>query len=50
MPVQIAHASTYVLDELAAGLTLAASGFKTIHRYPERVVKEAITNAVIHRD
>ena len=50
VPVQIAHASTYVLDELAAGLTLAASGFKTIHRYPERVVKEAITNAVIHRD
>ena len=47
---QIALASAYVLDELAAGLTLAASGFKTIHRYPERVVKEAITNAVIHRD
>jgi len=50
VPLQIVHASTYVLDELAAGLTLAASGFKTIHRYPERVIKEAITNAVIHRD
>jgi len=50
MPVQIAQASVYVLDELAAGLTLAASGFKTVHRYPERVIKEAITNAVIHRD
>ncbi|MHB0981843.1 MAG: ATP-binding protein [Thiobacillus sp.] len=47
---QIALASAHVLDELAAGLTLAASGFRTIHRYPERVVKEAITNAVIHRD
>jgi ATP-dependent DNA helicase RecG len=49
-PQQIAHTSTYVLDALAAGLTLAASGFKTIHRYPERVIKEAITNAVVHRD
>lgn len=50
IPQQIAHTSTYVLDALAAGLTLAASGFKTIHRYPERVIKEAITNAVVHRD
>lgn len=50
IPQQIAHASAYVLDELAAGLTLAASGFRTVHRYPERVVKEAITNAAIHRD
>jgi len=50
LPVQIAQASAYVLDELAAGLTLATSGFKTVHRYPERVIKEAITNAVIHRD
>ena len=50
LPAQIARASAYVLDELAAGLTLAASGFKTVHRYPERVIKEAITNAVIHRD
>lgn len=50
IPLQIAHANAYVLDELAAGLTLAASGFKTVHRYPERVIKEAITNAVIHRD
>jgi ATP-dependent DNA helicase RecG len=50
MPVQIAQTSAYVLDELAAGLTLAGSGFKTVHRYPERVIKEAITNAVIHRD
>lgn len=50
LTAQIARANTYVLDELAAGLTLAASGFKTMHRYPERVIKEAITNAVIHRD
>jgi ATP-dependent DNA helicase RecG len=39
-----------VLDELSAGVELAASGFKAHHRYPERVVKEAIVNAVIHRD
>lgn len=39
-----------VLDELAQGLTLSGSGFKTVHAYPERVVKEAIVNAVIHRD
>lgn len=39
-----------VLDELAHGLTLSVSGFKTKHVYPERVVKEAIVNAVVHRD
>lgn len=47
---QIARAHVYLMDELAEGLTLAASGFRTVHRYPERVIKEAITNAVIHRD
>jgi ATP-dependent DNA helicase RecG len=39
-----------VLDELAEGVELASSGFKAKHRYPERVVKEAIVNAVVHRD
>ncbi len=47
---QIDMAVTTVLDELAQGLTLSGSGFKTKHIYPERVVKEAIVNAVIHRD
>lgn len=47
---QIDAAVKLVLDELAAGLTLAGSGFKAKHVYPERVVKEAIVNAVIHRD
>ena len=47
---QIDAAVRDVLDELAQGLTLASSGFKTRHKYPERVVKEAIVNAVIHRD
>lgn len=39
-----------VMDELTQGLTLSSSGFKTLHAYPSRVVKEAIVNAVIHRD
>ena len=47
---QIDAAVKAVLDELAQGLTLSGSGFKTRHVYPERVVKEAIVNAVIHRD
>ncbi|MDR2849983.1 MAG: putative DNA binding domain-containing protein [Verrucomicrobiota bacterium] len=46
----IEQTNAYVLNELAGGLTLSPSGFKTVHRYPERVVREAITNAVIHRD
>lgn len=41
---------TYVLNEIAAGFEMASSGFKTRHVYPERVIKEAITNAVLHRD
>ncbi|MDO8437177.1 MAG: ATP-binding protein [Nitrosomonadaceae bacterium] len=48
--VQIDTTVKTVLDELAQGLTLSGSGFKTKHLYPERVVKEAIVNAVIHRD
>ncbi len=47
---QIDAAVRTVLDELSHGLTLSSSGFKTKHVYPERVVKEAIVNAVIHRD
>lgn len=46
----IARTHAYLLEELAQGLTLAASGFRTVHRYPERVIKEAVTNALIHRD
>lgn len=46
----IEQTHAYVLNELSDGLTLAASGFRTVHRYPERVIKEAITNALIHRD
>lgn len=47
---QIDAAVKAVLDELALGLTLSGSGFRTRHVYPERVIKEAIVNAAIHRD
>jgi ATP-dependent DNA helicase RecG len=47
---QIAQAHAYVLERLARGLIMAGSGFQTAYRFPQRVVKEAITNAVIHRD
>ncbi len=47
---QVADAYAFVAGEIAQGLTLAASGFETVHRYPARVIREAITNAVIHRD
>jgi ATP-dependent DNA helicase RecG len=47
---QIDRTVRLVLDELAQGVTLSSSGFRAKHAYPERVVKEAIVNAVIHRD
>ena len=47
---QIAEAQAYVLGRVAIGLTMEGSGFKTRYRFPERVIKEAITNAVVHRD
>lgn len=47
---QIAQAQAFVLERLAVGLTMEGSGFRTRYRFPERVIKEAITNAVVHRD
>lgn len=46
---QINEAHEYVLDLLKSGITVP-SGFVTKYQIPERAVKEAITNAVIHRD
>lgn len=46
---QITNASEYVLDQLRAGI-MVSSGFVTKFSIPERAIKEAITNAVIHRD
>ncbi len=44
------EAQEYVLTLLQAGITIPSSGFINKYRIPERAVKEAITNAVIHRD
>jgi ATP-dependent DNA helicase RecG len=38
------------LTVLRTGIKLPSSGFVTQYKIPERVIKEAITNAVIHRD
>lgn len=46
---QIKKAHEIVLNILKTGLKIP-SGFLTTYRVPERAVKEAITNAVIHRD
>jgi len=47
---QIADTYRYVLGELAAGVQMGPLGFEIVQKYPTRVIKEAITNAVIHRD
>lgn len=47
---QINATVNLVMDILADGVVHSGSGFKTLHAYPERVVKEAIVNAIIHRD
>lgn len=46
---QITDAHDYVLTLLRTGIRVP-SGFVTTYQIPERAVKEAITNAVIHRD
>lgn len=46
---QIAKAHGYVLSLLRSGVRIP-SGFTTQYLIPERAIKEAITNAVIHRD
>lgn len=46
----IEDAMDCIKSEIASGVTMTKSGFQTIHKYPERVIKEAITNAVVHRD
>ena len=46
---QITDVHEYVLDLLKSGIKVP-SGFVTQYQIPERAVKEAITNAIIHRD
>ena len=47
---QIKDTHEYVLTLLRSGMRIPSSGFITTYRIPERAIKEAITNAVIHRD
>lgn len=46
---QIKKAHEYVLLLLRSGIKIP-SGFTNLYSIPERAIKEAITNAVIHRD
>ena len=50
LTVQIRNAKDAVIDALASGVQMGAFGFEIVQKYPVRVINEAITNAVIHRD
>lgn len=50
LKVQIAKARDTVLDFLSTGVQVSPLGFEIAQKYPVRVITEAITNAVIHRD
>jgi len=39
-----------VVSEIASGIQMGPLGFEIVQKYPLRVIREAITNAVIHRD
>lgn len=47
---QIIEARQSVIAELAGRVQFGPLGFEIVQRYPVRVIVEAITNAVIHRD
>lgn len=47
---QIADARDAIVRELSGRVQYGPLGFEIIQRYPLRVIAEAITNAVIHRD
>ena len=47
---QIRDASRAVLEELGSGVQVTPAGFELAQQYPVRVIREAITNAVLHRD
>ncbi len=47
---QVTGARDAVMDALAQGVRIGPHGFEIVQRYPVRVILEAITNAVIHRD
>ena len=47
---QIVDAREAVVNELAGRVQFGPLGFEIVQKYPLRVIVEAITNAVIHRD
>lgn len=47
---QIRDAARAVLEEVGSGVQVTPAGFTLAQHYPERVIREAITNAVLHRD
>ncbi len=47
---QIQQAFDYIARELATSVQMGPLGFEIVQKYPARVIREAITNAVIHRD
>jgi len=47
---QIRDAIKTVQNELSSGIQVSTQGVEFRQRYPVRVIQEAITNAVIHRD
>ncbi len=47
---QIVDARQAVIAELAGQVQFGPHGFEIVQRYPLRVIAEALTNAIIHRD
>lgn len=47
---QIREATNATLEALATGVQMGPLGFEVVQSYPVRVLREAITNAVVHRD
>ena len=47
---QISATERLVIGEIASGIQTGPLGFEIAQRYPVRVIREAITNAVVHRD
>lgn len=46
----IRDALTATVDALASGVQMGPLGFEVVQKYPLRVLREAITNAIVHRD
>ena len=46
----ITETTRVIVDELATGVQVGPLGFEVAQKYPVRVIQEAVTNAVIHRD